>query len=72
MLWTNPNENVLTPFMGVGSEVAGAVALGRRGVGIELKESYYIQAVKNVENSVELIDPPENESVSLFDTFTEV
>lgn len=48
VLGSNPGETVLTPFMGVGSEVYGAVALGRRGVGIELKESYYRQAVKNV------------------------
>jgi len=47
-LWTNPGENVLTPFMGVGSEVYGAVSLGRRGVGIELKPEYYRQAVKNL------------------------
>ena len=47
-LWSNPGENVLTPFMGVGSEVYGAVSNGRRGVGIELKPSYYAQAVKNI------------------------
>lgn len=43
-LWSNPNETVLTPFMGVGSEVFGAVALGRKGIGIELKQSYFKQA----------------------------
>jgi hypothetical protein len=59
VLWSNPMENVFTPFMGVGSEVAGAVALGRRGVGVELKESYFRQAVSNVANATELIDPPE-------------
>ena len=47
-LWSNPGEIVLTPFMGVGSEAYGAVAAGRRGIGIELKPSYYRQAVKNV------------------------
>lgn len=47
-LWSNPGENVITPFMGVGSEVYGAVKLGRRGVGVELKPSYYRQAVKNL------------------------
>lgn len=46
-LWTNPGEKVLTPFMGVGSEVAGPVTLGRRGIGIELKPEFYSQAVKN-------------------------
>jgi hypothetical protein len=45
---TNPGERVLTPFMGVGSEVYGAVRLGRLGVGVELKPSYYRQAVKNL------------------------
>ena len=47
-LWSNPGEVVLTPFMGVGSEVYGAVCQGRKGVGVELKPSYYRQAVKNV------------------------
>jgi hypothetical protein len=45
---TNPGERVLTPFMGVGSEVYVAVTLGRLGVGAELKPSYYRQAVKNL------------------------
>lgn len=47
-LWSNPGENMLTPFMGVGSEVYSAVRMGRRGIGVELKPSYYRQAVKNV------------------------
>jgi len=47
-LWSNPGEIVLTPFLGVGSEAFGAVSAGRRAVGIELKESYYRQAVKNL------------------------
>lgn len=48
VLWSNPGETILTPFMGVGSEVYGAVINGRRGVGIELKPTYYRQAVKNL------------------------
>ena len=48
VLWSNPGETVLTPFMGVGSEVYAAVANGRRGVGVELKPSYYRQAIKNL------------------------
>ena len=48
-LWSNPGETVLTPFMGVGSEVYSAVRLGRRGIGIELKPSYFRQAKKNIE-----------------------
>ena len=48
ILWSNPGERVLTPFMGVGSEVFGAVRLGRFGIGVELKAGYYSQAVKNL------------------------
>ncbi len=48
ILRTNPGETVFTPFMGVGSEVYSPVSLGRRGMGAELKPSYYRQAVKNV------------------------
>lgn len=58
-LWSNPNETVLTPFLGVGSEAYGAVRLGRRGIGIELKPSYYRQAVKNVtEAAIEAVNGP--------------
>lgn len=60
-LWSNPNDIVLTPFMGVGSEVFGAVEAGRRGIGIELKESYFRQAVRNME----LVGQPEQ--VTMFD-----
>lgn len=48
VLWSNPDETVLTPFMGVGSEVYSAVKNGRKGIGIELKPSYFKQAVKNL------------------------
>lgn len=48
-LFSNPGETVFTPFMGVGSEVYSPVILGRRGIGAELKPSYYRQAVKNVQ-----------------------
>ena len=48
-LWTNPGESVFTPFMGVGSEVYQAVRMGRRGIGTELKASYFRQAVRNME-----------------------
>ena len=47
-LWTNPGDTVLTPFAGIGSEVYVAVEMGRRGVGVELKRSYYEQAVRNL------------------------
>lgn len=55
ILWSNPNEVILTPFMGVGSEVFGALELGRKGIGIELKPSYYRQSLKNI-NLVNKID----------------
>lgn len=47
-LYSNENEIVLTPFMGVGSEVYSPVSLGRKAIGIELKDSYFKQAVKNL------------------------
>tara|TARA_R110000868_G_scaffold78535_2_gene224053 strand:- start:1117 stop:2103 length:987 start_codon:yes stop_codon:yes gene_type:complete len=47
-LRTSPGERVLTPFLGVGSEVFESVRLGRIGIGIELKPSYYVQAVRNM------------------------
>jgi hypothetical protein len=47
-LWSNPGDTVLTPFAGIGSEVYCAVEAGREAIGIELKESYYRQAVKNL------------------------
>lgn len=46
-LWTNPGDVVLTPFLGIGSEAYVALELGRRAIGIELKPSYYQQAVRN-------------------------
>lgn len=47
-LWSNPGERVLTPFMGVGSEVYEAVRTDRFGIGVELKRSYYRQARRNL------------------------
>ena len=49
-LYSNENEVVFTPFMGVGSEVYGAVINGRKGIGIELKESYFKQAIMNLKD----------------------
>jgi DNA modification methylase len=50
-LWTNENDIVLTPFGGIGSEVYQALKMNRRGIGIELKPTYYEQAVKNCVNA---------------------
>lgn len=58
-LWSNPGETVLSPFAGVGSEVYGAVQLGRRGLGIELKPSYFKQAVYNLEQLSKTSQEPE-------------
>lgn len=51
-LWTNPNDVVLSPFMGIGSEGYCALQAGRRFVGVELKSSYYRQAVQNLDNAI--------------------
>ena len=66
VLWTNPGETVFTPFMGVGSEVYSAIVNGRRAIGVELKPSYYRQAVKNLaeakfgdDGEASLFDNPE-------------
>lgn len=48
-LWTNPGDVVFSPFAGIGSELVGALDLGRRAVGIELKPEYFRQAVKNIQ-----------------------
>jgi DNA modification methylase len=47
-LYSNPNEVILTPFMGVGSEVFSPVSMGRKAIGIELKDSYFKQAKLNL------------------------
>jgi len=51
-LWSNPNDLVLSPFMGIGSEGYVSLKLGRRFIGIELKKSYFDQAMKNLEIAV--------------------
>lgn len=61
-LWSNPGERVFTPFMGVGSEVYVPVKMGRFGVGVELKPSYYRQAIKNVAAAAE----EEHQAMPLF------
>lgn len=68
-LWSNPGETVLTPFLGVGSEAFGAVINGRRAIGIELKTSYYRQAVMNMAASEKFSD--ESDGPSLFDSAVE-
>jgi len=50
-LWSNPNEVILTPFMGVGSEVYSPVSMGRKAIGIELKDSYFKQSKLNLKEA---------------------
>ena len=64
-LWSNPGDTVLTPFLGIGTEAYMAVKMGRKAVGIELKESYYRQAVANVKSVAE------NNQGTLFDMIGE-
>jgi len=64
-LYSNPNEVVLTPFMGVGSEVFSPVSLGRKAIGIELKDSYYKQAILNIKEAEKRFIE-EKRQVSLF------
>lgn len=63
VLWSNRGDRVFTPFMGVGSEVYGAVKAGRKGIGVELKPSYYHQAVKNVESAASTAMPDDQLSI---------
>lgn len=71
-LWTNPNDIVLDPFAGIGSVPYVALKLGRRGIGIELKESYYEQAKANLCNAAheETLDCPVGQ-MNIFDFLTE-
>lgn len=73
MLRSNPGETVLTPFMGVGSEIYSALVNGRKGIGIELKPSYYKQSVKNLKDAKDDMTYREEDSqLSLFDSEQEM
>jgi DNA modification methylase len=60
-LWSNKGDTVFTPFMGIGSEIYQAVKMGRKGIGIELKESYFDLAKRNLQSAV-----LEKNQISLF------
>lgn len=60
-LWSNPGDTVLTPFMGIGSEVVGALQAGRKAIGVELKATYYRQAVRSVQQTARNIEAAEAE-----------
>ena len=53
LLYSNEGDKVLTPFMGIGSEVYQAVKMNRYGIGFELKDSYYEIAVKNINTAIQ-------------------
>ena len=65
-LYSNEGEVIFTPFLGIGSEVYQAVKMGRKGIGIELKEVYFEQAVKNIQALEE-----EKKQLSLFDLLSD-
>lgn len=60
-LWSNEGDTILTPFLGIGSEVYGAININRKGIGFELKESYFAEAVKNIKSAEQ-----EKQQISLF------
>lgn len=63
-LWTNPGDVVLDPFSGIGSTGYQALLMGRKYIGVELKESYYNLSVKNLQEAEEQASTTE---ISLFD-----
>lgn len=66
VMWSNMGETVLTPFMGVGSEVYGAVINGRRGIGAELKASYFRQAIRNLAAAAQHKAKDDQKQVDMF------
>ena len=67
-LWTNPNDIVLDPFNGIGSSVYQSLKMGRRGIGVELKDSYFQQSVLNCKNIVkELEEKERNQEITMDD-----
>jgi DNA modification methylase len=65
-LWTNPNDIVLSPFAGIGSEGYEAIKMGRRFIGIELKKSYFDQAVLNLKNAEKELAKPSQVALGSF------
>lgn len=58
VLWSNEGDTVLTPFMGIGSEVYQSVMMRRKGIGFELKDSYFAEAVKNIKRAEMSVNQP--------------
>jgi superfamily II DNA or RNA helicase len=65
-MWSKEGDTVFTPFMGIGSEIYEAVKLNRKGIGIELKESYFNQAVENIKMALS-----EKDQMGLFDAIAQ-
>ena len=57
-LYSNEGDTVLTPFLGIGSEVYQSILLNRKGIGFELKDSYFTEAVKNTKTAAFEIKQP--------------
>lgn len=53
-LWSNPNDTVFSPFMGIGSEGYQSILMNRKFVGIELKKEYFEQSVKNISSAIQM------------------
>ncbi len=68
VLWSNPGETILTPFAGVGSELCQSISMGRKAVGIELKDTYYDQALLNCKDAKQGISDAQNE-ITMNDPF---
>lgn len=66
-LWTKPGDVVLSPFAGIGSEGFEAVKAGRKFIGMELKESYYKQACKNLKRAEHEAQKPPQASLFTFE-----
>ena len=64
-LWSNPGDVILSPFAGIGSEGYQAIKFGRKFVGFELKESYYRNAIKNLDQAIAERDAQQNTLFSL-------
>lgn len=56
-IWTNPGDTVLSPFMGIGSEGYVALQMGRKFIGVELKQSYFNLAIQNLATAKAELDP---------------
>jgi len=66
-LYSNPGEVVFTPFMGVGSEVFSPVSMGRKSIGVELKDSYYKQAILNLQDASKRFSNKNSNQLKAFD-----